>query len=489
MPGESDSSVEATGVRRRWLRTFDSLALPPYRRYFIAMLFYFGAMQATVLVRPILAFELADRAPIVLGIAIAANNAPSLLLSPFAGALADKVSMRNILMVAAVLMALFAGITAVGVALDVVDWWHVTIIGVFQGSVMVFITPTRRAIIGGLVDEAHLLNATGLHTMSQNANRVFLPLLAGFLFARYGAEWAYVLIVGMYLVAIVLMFAVPVRGAGASRSRRRSGSPLEGFRYVKQEPAIRNLLLVGLVITVFGQPFQHLLPLAQEFLMIEADGIGLLFTFFGVGSLLGSTTSGFAGGLPAQGVAARGVLHAVRLGRRGVRGVELVCAVAAAHAAGGHRTLGADGGAPGDAPGVLGRGDARAGAGAERDDGRADTRCGARHHGAGGAVRGARRAGIGGKRHRGVRDMGDVVLQDAPQPAVGRRRDRAARRSLSVRQSMPVSSMGSSNMNRLPAPGVLSAHRRPPCASTSCFAIDRPRPTPPVALARDGSAR
>ena len=302
MPGESDSSVEATGVRRRWLRTFDSLALPPYRRYFIAMLFYFGAMQATVLVRPILAFELADRQPIVLGIAIAANNAPSLLLSPFAGALADKVSMRNILMVAAVLMALFAGITAVGVALDVVDWWHVTIIGVFQGSVMVFITPTRRAIIGGLVDEAHLLNATGLHTMSQNANRVFLPLLAGFLFARYGAEWAYVLIVGMYLVAIVLMFAVPVRGAGASRSRRRSGSPLEGFRYVKQEPAIRNLLLVGLVITVFGQPFQHLLPLAQEFLMIEADGIGLLFTFFGVGSLLGSTTAASLGDFRRKGL-------------------------------------------------------------------------------------------------------------------------------------------------------------------------------------------
>ena len=302
MPGEPDSSVEATGVRRRWLRTFDSLALPPYRRYFTAMLFYFGAMQATVLVRPILAFELADRQPIVLGIAIAANNAPSLLLSPFAGALADKVSMRNILMVAAVLMALFAGITAVGVALDVVDWWHVTIIGVFQGSVMVFITPTRRAIIGGLVDESHLLNATGLHTMSQNANRVFLPLLAGFLFARYGAEWAYVLIVGMYLVAIVLMFAVPVRGAGASRSRRRSGSPLEGFRYVKQEPAIRNLLLVGLVITVFGQPFQHLLPLAQEFLMIEADGIGLLFTFFGVGSLLGSTTAASLGDFRRKGL-------------------------------------------------------------------------------------------------------------------------------------------------------------------------------------------
>ena len=42
--------------RRRWLRTFDALGAPAYRNYFIAMLFYFGAMQATVLVRPILAF-------------------------------------------------------------------------------------------------------------------------------------------------------------------------------------------------------------------------------------------------------------------------------------------------------------------------------------------------------------------------------------------------------------------------------------------------
>ena len=86
--------------------TFDALDVPAYRKYFLAMLFYFGAMQATALARPVLAFDLADRAPIALGVAIAANNAPSLALSPFAGALADKTSMRNILIGAAALMAL-----------------------------------------------------------------------------------------------------------------------------------------------------------------------------------------------------------------------------------------------------------------------------------------------------------------------------------------------------------------------------------------------
>ncbi len=287
---------------RRRLHTFDSLSAPAYRAYFIAMLFYFGAMQATVLVRPVLAFDLADRAPIVLGIVIAANNAPSLVLSPIAGALADKTSMRNILIVCGALMALFAAISGVGVMLDLLQWWHIAIIGVFQGSVMVFITPTRRAIIGGLVDSGHLLNATGLHTMSQNANRVVMPLVAGVLFARVGPEWAYLLIVGLYAAGMLLMLAVPVYGAAGRSSRRRGGSPMDGVRYIRQEPVLRNLILIGFVITVFGQPFQHLLPLAQDLLNIEADGVGLLFTFFGIGSLLGSTSAASLGDFQRKGL-------------------------------------------------------------------------------------------------------------------------------------------------------------------------------------------
>ncbi len=293
---------EQAAPRRRLPRTFDALAVPAYRNYFAAMLFYFGAMQATMLARPILAFELADRAPIALGVAIAANNAPSLALSPFAGALADRVPMRNILVVAAALMALFAGATAIGVAANALTWLHIALIGVLQGSVMVFITPTRRAIIPGLVDERRLLNATGLHTMSQNANRMLMPLAAGALFARAGPEWAYLLIVALYAVALALLFLTPSRRAGATRKRRRSGSPWEGFRYARQTPVIRSLLLVGLVITVFGQPFQHLLPLAQDFLNIGADGVGLLFTFFGLGSLIGSTTAASLGDFQRKGM-------------------------------------------------------------------------------------------------------------------------------------------------------------------------------------------
>ena len=202
------------------------------------MFLYFGAMQMTVLARPWLAFDLSadesgQRSALVLGLTVAANTAPSLVLSPWAGALADRMSKRTMLMVAGALMAAFALATAAGLAMDAFSWWHVTILGVFQGVVMTFITPSRRAIISELVDREHLLNAVALHTVQQNLNRTMMPALAGFVIALAGAEWAYVVIAAFYVIAVTALFTVPVPRAGAERAvaahdvrRRRRRVPL-----------------------------------------------------------------------------------------------------------------------------------------------------------------------------------------------------------------------------------------------------------------------
>ena len=289
------------------LRTFASLGIPQYRVYFIAMFLYFGAMQMTVLARPWLAFELSadeagQRSAFVLGITVASNNLPSLVLSPFAGALADRLSMRNILMVCGALLGAFAAFTAAGVAAGVLEWWHIAVIGVFQGTVMTFVTPTRRAIVSSLVDERHLLNAVSLHTVAQNVNRTGMPLVAGLLIAAFGAEWAYVLIAGLYAGAIVGLVGVPVsRGAGR-RGQSMAGATGEGLRYAMRQPTIRNLLLIGLAGSVFGQPVQHLLPMFQDVLDIGPAGLGLLLTLMGAGSLVGSTTAASLGDFRRKGL-------------------------------------------------------------------------------------------------------------------------------------------------------------------------------------------
>ena len=290
-------------------RTFASLRVPAYRRYFSAMFLYFGAMQMTVLARPWLAFDLSadesgQRSALVLGLTVAANTAPSLVLSPWAGALADRMSKRTMLMVAGALMAAFALATAAGLATDAFSWWHVTILGVFQGVVMTFITPSRRAIISELVDREHLLNAVALHTVQQNLNRTTMPALAGFVIALAGAEWAYVVIAAFYVIATTALFAVPApRGAASAPSRGAMSSAVgDGFRYGARDPVIRTLLLIGLVSAVFGQPIQHLLPLFQDVLDIGPGRLGVLFTFFGIGSLMGSTTAASVGDFRRKGL-------------------------------------------------------------------------------------------------------------------------------------------------------------------------------------------
>jgi MFS family permease len=305
-------------VRLRFLRsihTFDSLVVPPHRNYFGAMFLYFAAMQMTVLARPWVAFELSandlgERSALVLGLTVAANSLPSLVLSPYAGALADRMSKRTILQVCAVVMAFFATITAIGLASSWFLWWHVTIIGVGQGAVMTFITPTRRAIIGDLVGREHLLNATALHTVTQNVNRMLMPAAGGFIMVGAGAEWAFATIAALYVVSVGLLFIVPKIVPSGGRKRGMSGAVREGFQYATKDRAIRNLLLIAFVSTLIGQPLQHLLPLFADVLDITVERVGLLYTFFGIGSLIGSTTAASLGNFKRKGLLLVGFLTA-----------------------------------------------------------------------------------------------------------------------------------------------------------------------------------
>jgi MFS family permease len=81
-----------------------------------------------------------------------------------------------------------------------------------------------------------------------------------------------------------------------------SGAVREGFQYAAKDRTIRNLLLIAFVSTVIGQPLQHLLPLFADVLNISVARVGLLFTFFGIGSLIGSTTAASLGNFKHKGL-------------------------------------------------------------------------------------------------------------------------------------------------------------------------------------------
>jgi predicted MFS family arabinose efflux permease len=76
------------------------------------------------------------------------------------------------------------------------------------------------------------------------------------------------------------------------RTRSRAGSAahlIEGLHYVRSSPAIMALIAMNLVVVVFGQPYQTLMPVvAERVFRAGAEGLGWLLAASGVGALTGS---------------------------------------------------------------------------------------------------------------------------------------------------------------------------------------------------------
>ena len=129
-PQEPASRAEPSG----WQRTFASLGVPTYRWFWIGLLVHFLGFQMDMIARGYLAFDLTGSAT-ALGIVSIAWGIPLLLFSLVGGTLADRVEKRNLLLAAQGAMALTAIITAILIQADLIQIWHMVVLGFFLGVI------------------------------------------------------------------------------------------------------------------------------------------------------------------------------------------------------------------------------------------------------------------------------------------------------------------------------------------------------------------
>ncbi|MQG76801.1 MAG: MFS transporter [SAR202 cluster bacterium] len=290
-------SPELQGARRGWLNTtLSSLSIPQYRLFWMSMILLFAGDAMTQVARPWFVYS-ETGSPILLGLTISATMLPLLVLSPVAGALADRFPKQRNLLVCIGSQVVINSIIAVDIWAGTVVWWHVLVAGVPQGVVMSFITPARRAIIADLVDQGHILNAVSLNTGTLNLSRMIAPAIGGFIIALLGIGAGYATISGLYVFALLLMLRVPsIRPEGRVLGESVVQAMGQGFVYVKRTPVVANLLFVGLIATIFGQPIQQLLPLfTEDVLDVGPEGLGVLSSLVGLGAFTAAMTSASLG--------------------------------------------------------------------------------------------------------------------------------------------------------------------------------------------------
>jgi MFS family permease len=230
-----------------------------------------------------------------LGITTGLQFLPILLLSPYAGVIADRFPKRRLLQLTQGTMALAALLLGVIAALGVAETWHVYVIAFAFGIGAAFDAPARQSFVSEMVGPDDVTNAVGLNSAAFNTARIVGPALAGVLIGLLGGGmeatgWVILINAVSYLAVIWQLQRMDTRALHSpAPAGRRPGMLLEGVRYVRGQPKMLMILVLVFFAGTFGMNFQMTSALmATEVYGKGAGEFGILGSALAVGSLTGA---------------------------------------------------------------------------------------------------------------------------------------------------------------------------------------------------------
>jgi MFS family permease len=277
-------------------RSFDSLAVPNYRRYFAGQLISLSGnwMQTVAALWLILSLT---GSGVAVGLTTALQFLPMLLFGAWGGLLADRFSKRRLLIVTQTLMALPAiGLFAVTEA-GVVAPWMVFLAVLAMGAVNSVDNPTRQSFVIEMVGPGRVVNAVSLNSVIVQSARLVGPALAGILIAGVGVGPCFAVNALSFLAMIVALWGMNQRQLRSGpRAERERGAIRAGLRYVRATPELAIPLALMAIVGTFGFNFQVILPLLARFSFDGGPGVyAALVSAMAVGSVAGALVTGSHG--------------------------------------------------------------------------------------------------------------------------------------------------------------------------------------------------
>ena len=228
--------------------------------------------------------------PFYVGVVSALSSLGVLLLTLYAGVVADRIDKRRTVVITQALLMLQAFALAALVWTHTVTVESVMALAAFLGIVNAFDIPTRQSFLVEMVGKDDLMSAIALNSSVFNATRVFGPAVAGVLIGSVGIAWCFFLNGVSYLAVIagLLLMRLPPRVR-----QPPGGSIWAGFReivaFIRADRRVSALVVLTALFSVFGFPFLVLMPvIARDVLHAGAAGYGALTAAVGVGALLGA---------------------------------------------------------------------------------------------------------------------------------------------------------------------------------------------------------
>ncbi|MBD8872514.1 MFS transporter [Rhodanobacter sp. DHB23] len=229
------------------------------------------------------------------GVVMALQFGPQLLLLPWSGYAADRFDRRRLLIATQAALGLLALGLGLVTVLGVVALWQVYVFAFLLGCVSAFDAPVRQVFVNELVGDRYLANAVSLNSTSFNAARMIGPAVAGLLIAAVGCGWVFLINAASFagvLASLMLLRKDQLHDGG--RRSRKPGGIAEGFRYVWRRPDLMAVLVMLFLIGTFGLNFPIFISTMSLTAFHGGAGqYGLLTSAFAVGSMGGALYSAY----------------------------------------------------------------------------------------------------------------------------------------------------------------------------------------------------
>lgn len=226
----------------------------------------------------------------MLGLAAFASQFPSFLFSLFGGVLSDRYSRKRILLftqsASLVQAVVLAGIVFTGHY----QVWEILFLSVILGVINAFDSPARQSMINDIIESKDdLPGALALTSSINNFSRLIGPALAGLVMLKFGAGFCFLL--NAISFAGVLLSLIMIRWPSQQipiGKKKLSVDLMDGFRYLKQTPAISMAILMLALISLLVLPYNTLLPVfAKDVFKGDAATFGYINSFIGFGAVAG----------------------------------------------------------------------------------------------------------------------------------------------------------------------------------------------------------
>lgn len=270
-------------------QTFLSLRNRNFRLFFIGQSISNTGNWLTNVALTLLVLHL-TKSGLTIGLLAACQYGPMLILSIWAGAIADRSDKRHVLFWT-------QGLEMVeSIALAVLAFMHhpplaaLFVVASIGGMLLAFDNPFRRSFVAEMVSVEDISNATVLYSTIVNVARILGPALAGILIVSVGYGWCFIVDAISYLAVILCLGKMRV-----SELRRRpikpksKGEIREALQYIGARPVLWIPFVMLAIIGSLSYNFIVTLPL---FVTDTLHGSNSTFTFlysmFGFGALVGA---------------------------------------------------------------------------------------------------------------------------------------------------------------------------------------------------------